>query len=225
MDGEHGGEREFNPLEPAGFEFALEFEAGRDDLDGHDDGGVRAAQEFGEENARLAEALVVALKAGEDQVEIFRLEGRGHGTGRGQRVELEEFRVGDVDAAIGAFGQGFLDGLLDAIGAHGNGYHFAVVLFLEAEGFFEGVGVGLVGFKAYIRFADPGAALRRWREEHPFAGTCLTQTPIFKTELLECRVHKSTQARVPVPRDYLPSQRLKTRDALVPPKPKEFERT
>jgi hypothetical protein len=78
--------------------------------------------------------------------------------GGGQRIELEEFVIGDVDAAIGALGQGFFDGLLGALGAHGDGDHFAAVLFLQAQGFFEGVGVGLVGFKADIGFADPGAA-------------------------------------------------------------------
>jgi hypothetical protein len=37
-----------------------------DDFDGHDDGGVRAAEKFGEEDAGLAEALIVALQAGEN---------------------------------------------------------------------------------------------------------------------------------------------------------------
>ena len=136
----------------------MSFSAALDDFDGHDDRGVRAAEKFGEKNARLAEALVVALQAGEDQIEIFGFDGGGERTGRGERIELEKFVVGDVDAAVGAFGQGFLDGLLHALGAHGDGDDFAAVLFFQAQGFFERVGVGLVGFKADVGFADPGAA-------------------------------------------------------------------
>ena len=42
-------------------------------FDLHDDGGVRQAEQFGEQHAGLAEALIVALQAGEDQIEIFLL--------------------------------------------------------------------------------------------------------------------------------------------------------
>ncbi len=117
-----------------------------------------AAEKFGEKDARLAEALVVALQAGKNQVEIFRPNRGGQRTRGGQRIELEEFVVGDVDAAVCALGQGFLDGLFYAFGAHGDGDHFAVVLFLQAQGFFERVAVGLVGFKADVGFANPRAA-------------------------------------------------------------------
>ena len=66
--------------------------------------------------------------------------------------------VGDVDAAVGAFRQSFLDGLLGAVGAHGDGDDFAAVFFFQAQRFFEREAVGLVGFKADVGFADPGAA-------------------------------------------------------------------
>src|SRR5271156_5342032 len=48
LNGEHGGQRQFDVLEPAGFEVALELHVIFDDFDGHDDGGVRAAEKFGE---------------------------------------------------------------------------------------------------------------------------------------------------------------------------------
>jgi hypothetical protein len=63
-----------------------------------------------------------------------------------------------VDAAVGTFGESFLDGLLGAFGAHRDGHYFTAVLFFQAEGFFEGESVGLVGFEADIGFANPGAA-------------------------------------------------------------------
>ena len=71
---------------------------------------------------------------------------------------MKKFSVGDVDAAIGAFGKGFLDGLLGAFGAHRDGDDFAAVFFLQAEGFFEGEAIGLVRFEADVGFANPCAA-------------------------------------------------------------------
>ena len=55
-------------------------------FDGHDDGGVGAAEKFGEQHAGLAEALVVTLQAGEDQIEIFGLD-RGGERARGARAD------------------------------------------------------------------------------------------------------------------------------------------
>ena len=75
-----------------------------------------------------------------------------------ERVELVELIVGDVDAAIGAFGEGFLDCLLGALGAHRNGDDFAAVLFLQAQCFFERVAIGLVCFESDVGFANPRAA-------------------------------------------------------------------
>ena len=45
-----------------------------------------AAEKFGEQNAGLAETLVVALQTGEDQVEIFGLYRGGERSGGGQRI-------------------------------------------------------------------------------------------------------------------------------------------
>jgi len=155
LNGKDGGERAFEVLEPAGFEFALELQCAAGDFDGHDDGGVGTIEERGEEDAGLAETVVVALEAGEDEVGVFFLDGGGEGFCGTKGIELREIIVGDVNATVGAFGEGFLDGLLDALGAHGKGDDFAAVFFLQAESFFEGVAVGLVHFEADVGFLDP----------------------------------------------------------------------
>ena len=49
---------------------------------------MRTAQQFGEQHAGLAEALVVALQSGENQIEIFFLDRRGERTRGAQRIEL-----------------------------------------------------------------------------------------------------------------------------------------
>src|SRR5580704_9254572 len=77
LNGERGGQRQFDVLEPAGFEFALELHVIFDDFNGHDDGGMRAAEKFGKQHASLAEALIVALQAGEYQIEILGLDRGG----------------------------------------------------------------------------------------------------------------------------------------------------
>ena len=61
LNGEHRGQRQLDPLKPAGFQFALQLHVTFHDVDVHDDGGVRKAQQFGEQHAGLAEALIVAL--------------------------------------------------------------------------------------------------------------------------------------------------------------------
>ena len=73
--------------------------------------------------------------------------------------------VGDVDSAVGALGQRFLDGLLRALRAHRDRDHFAAVLFFQAQRFFEGEAVRFVGFEPDVGFANPRAAFhnREWR--------------------------------------------------------------
>ncbi len=153
------GQRQLDPLEPAGFQLALEAHAAVLHFDLHDDGGVRQAEQFRQQHAGLAEAVIVALQAGQDQIELFLFDGGGERLGRAERIEQIKFVVGDVDAAVGALGQRFLDGLLGALGAHGNRDHFAAVLFLEAQAFFEGETVRLIHLEADIGFANPVAGI------------------------------------------------------------------
>ena len=62
-----------------------------------------------------------------------------------------------MDAAIGAFGEGFADGLADAFRAGGDDDDFAAIGFLELEGFFKGVGVGFIEGEFDVLEVDSGA--------------------------------------------------------------------
>jgi hypothetical protein len=105
------------------------------------------------------------LKTGQDEVEILVLNGGSKRTGRSERVKLEEFRIENMDAAIGALGESFLDGLLGALGAHGDGHDLASMLFLQAQRLFQREAIRLVGFKSDVGFANPRAAIGdgQWR--------------------------------------------------------------
>jgi hypothetical protein len=105
---------------------------------------VGQAEQFGDDDAGLAEAQVFGLQAGEDEVGILRLDGGGEQAGYAEGVAMAEVVAVDVDGAVCAFGEGFADGLAYALGAGAEDDDFAAVLLLELEGFFEGVGVGLV---------------------------------------------------------------------------------
>ena len=63
----------------------------------------------------------------------------------------------DVNGAVGALGEGFANGGSDALGAGAEHDDFAAVLLFELEGFFEGVGVGLVHGELKVGFFDPFA--------------------------------------------------------------------
>ncbi len=103
----------------------------------------------------MAEAVVVALEAGEDEVHFFLFDGGSQGFCGAERIELREVVVRDVNGAVGAFCESFLDGLLHALGAHGKNDDFPAMLFFQAQGFFEGVAVRLVHFEADVGFFDP----------------------------------------------------------------------
>ena len=106
------------------------------------------------------------------------------------------------------FGQSFLDGLLRAVRAHGDGHHFAAMLFFQAQRFFQREAVGLVGFKADVGFADPCAAFDNG-ERRILRGNLFDADSNFQNASATIRISRS--------------QSLKIRDAFVPPKPKEFE--
>ena len=57
--------------------------------------------------------------------------------------------------------------------------HFAAVLFLQAQRFFERVAVGLVRFEADVGFADPGAAIANG-ERSIFGGNLLDADADFQ---------------------------------------------
>ena len=157
---------------------------------------------FRQQHAGLPEALVVALQAGEDQIEIFFFDCGRKRTRRGQRIELVEFVVGNVNAAVGALGESFLDGLLGALRTHRNRDDFAAVLFLQAQRFFERVGIRLVGFKSDVGFANPRAAIDN-RERRIFGGNLLDANADFHERL----PFNSATARTRDPSDGKKSKR------------------
>jgi len=109
-----------------------------------DQRGVGQVEEFGDDDAGLAEAEVFRLQAGEDEVGILRLDGGGEEAGYAECVAIAEVVAVDVDGAVCAFGESLADGLAYALGAGADDDDFAAVLLLELKGLFEGVGVGLV---------------------------------------------------------------------------------
>ena len=121
---------------------------------------MRAAEQFGEKNAGLAEALVVALEAGEDEVEIFIFSGQRPGAGleeSGSSLKIRGRRRGCRGRRLWP---GLLYGLLERVRVPWKSATTSPpCFFFQAEGFFEGETVGLVGFEADVRFANSGAAI------------------------------------------------------------------
>ncbi len=112
---------------------------------------------FGDDDAGLAEAEIVGLEAGQDEVGALRADGFGDEAGNAEGVALAEIFGSDVDGAVGALGQGFADGGTNALGAGADDDDFAAVLLLELEGFLEGVSVRLVHGVLKVGFLDPFA--------------------------------------------------------------------
>ncbi len=119
--------------------------------------GVGQAEQFGDDDAGLAEAQVFRLQAGEDEVGILLPCGLGEQAGYAEGVAGGEIVAEDVNGAVCALGESFADGGPDALGAGCENDDFAAVLFLELQGFFEGVGVGLVHGVLEIGLVDPFA--------------------------------------------------------------------
>ena len=155
LNRKNGRKRTFHPLKPSGFEFAFELHLSVLHFDLHDDGGVRTVEQRSKQNASLAKTVVVALQPGEHEISFFFLNG-GRKCFRGtQRIELREIVIGNMNRAVRALRQRFLDGLLHALRAHRKSDYFAAVLFLEAKSFFERVAVRLVHLEADVGFLDP----------------------------------------------------------------------
>ena len=93
LNRQHRRKRQLHPLKPSRFEFALQFQAALVHVNLHDDRGVRQAQQFRQQHAGLSETLIVALQAGQNQVEIFVLHRSSQRAGRRQRIEQIKFVV------------------------------------------------------------------------------------------------------------------------------------
>jgi hypothetical protein len=99
---------------------------------------VRNAKELRQGGAHLVVVLIDAALAGDDQVERNVLDGGGQNAGHRQRIAALGFRVVDMDAFIGAHGQGRANGLLGLLRSDGEYGHRAPFGFLDAQGLFHG---------------------------------------------------------------------------------------
>ena len=140
------------------------------------------AEQFGEDDAGLAEAEVVGLEAGEDEVGRLGADGVGEQLRAAASVSREARSSSfDVDGAVGALGERLAQGGGDAFRAGAEDDHLAAVLLLELQRLFEGVGVGLVDGVGEVVFVDPlcrPSAMAIWASR---SGTCLMATMIFMT--------------------------------------------
>src|SRR5580704_2804070 len=122
-----------------------------------------------------------------------------------------------MNSAVRALCQGFLDHLFCPLGSHGERHHLASMLFFEPQGFLQREAIRLVHFKADVGFTDPGAIFGN------------VQRRIFSRNLLDanCNFHlylNFPSCREDAARIFDYCQRLNKSAALVPPKPKEFDK-
>ena len=155
LDGEDSGGGQLGLLEPTFFKLSFDVKARFGLFDVQDQGGVGQVEQFGEDDAGLAQAQVFRLQTGEDEVGRLGLDSGGEQAGDAQRIECVEVIATDVDAAVGALGEGLADGWSDPLGSGGEDDDFAAVLFLELKGFFQGVGVGFVEGELEVGLLNP----------------------------------------------------------------------
>ena len=116
---------------------------------------MRQAEQFRQDGAGLAVTQVVALDAGQHEVRSFGADRCGEQPRGGQRIVGAGIFGLDVKRAVGAFGQGFADGLAGARGSETERDHFSAVLLLQLETLFQGVCVGLIDLIGEILFRNP----------------------------------------------------------------------
>ena len=136
-----------------------------------------------------------------------------------------------MQGAVGALGQRFLDGLRHARRTERADDHFAGVLFLQPQSFFKRENVRLVDLEAHVLGVNPGA--RGVQLEHRFA-----RRNLFEAD--DDFHGRRSPGEIAAPNGAAPGiypacvmgqggatryppNFLKSKDAFVPPNPKEFE--
>jgi hypothetical protein len=115
---------------------------------------VRHAEPLGQHDADLAEALVVRLQTRQHQIERLVPDRLGDGARYSERVGCRQ-RVGlDMDGPVGSTSQRLANDLGRAGRARRADDDLPAVLFLETEGLFERVGVGLVQLEGRVGVAN-----------------------------------------------------------------------
>ena len=151
------GGGQFDRLEPALFELALYLDAGLGLLHVQNQRGVGQAEQFGDNDAGLAQSQIFRLQSGQHQVGILRLCRGGQQPRHAQRIARAQIVADDMDGPVRALGQSFADGRAHALraGAHDN--HFAAVLLLELQRLFKRIGVWLVHRVLQLTLFNPFA--------------------------------------------------------------------
>ena len=72
-------------------------------------------------------------------------------------IECAQVFLFDMNGAVGAFGEGFANGLRGARGSGAQHHHFAPVFLFQLQAFFQGVSIGLIDLVAEIGILNPGA--------------------------------------------------------------------
>ena len=108
-----------DPLEPAALELALHAQACRPACTSMMIVACGMPSVLGEDDADLAEALIVGLQTGEHEVELLVADGVGERGRDGERISRRQRVRLDVDRAVGAPRQRFADDLSRARRAGG----------------------------------------------------------------------------------------------------------
>src|SRR5204863_8625309 len=136
LNSQHCGEWHVNELEVARFELAFYTNAGIVLFDLHDDGGMRPAQQFRENDTGLGVAVIIRLKPGENQIELLILDCRAESTSSVVGIEADKSIVLKMDGPVRTLGQSFPQNLLRPRGAGRDNDHFTAVLLFLAQSFF-----------------------------------------------------------------------------------------
>ena len=158
LDGQHRGQRHLHVLKVAALQLALHPDATVAGFNLHDDGGVRPAQQLGQQHPGLRIAKVIRLQPGKDQVEGFFFDRLGQGARGVQGVKSCEAIVFQMNGAVGSLGQRLAQHLLRPRRTGGDHHHLATIFFLLPHRLFQRIGVRLVHLIANI-LAEPGRAL------------------------------------------------------------------
>ena len=130
---------------------------------------MRHAEPLGEDDADLAEALIVGLQAGEDEIELLVLHRRGERVGDARtRRPLASASSSTWIARSAPRASASRITCATRAGPAEHDHDFAAVLLLEPQRLFERVGVRLVHLEAGVLIADPG--LRVVEAGLPLAG-------------------------------------------------------
>ena len=179
LHGQHRRRGHFDRLEPPLFKLALHLDAGIGFFHVQDQRGVGQAEQLGNNDAGLAQSQVFRLQAGQHQVGILRLDGRGQQPRHAQRIASRQIVADDMDCPVRALGQRLADGRAHALRPRADDDHS------RRRADFPSVAAPLPAHRRRARSwrtADPlfnPFAVAAIRTGASRSGTCLMATMIF----------------------------------------------